>query len=107
MYVLEYISTNRHSIKEGKIFIKLLSEVTSGKWEREERLDYFIKKCSCVLTVFVFLLVFESLALHIFFKKSKYFKICAYFFYGCACVCVCVPECVSMCRTLVQGLVEV
>lgn len=71
MYVLEYISAYRRSIKKGKIFIKLLSEVTSGKWEGEERLDYFIKKCSCVLTVFVFLLVFESLALHIFFKNQS------------------------------------
>lgn len=106
MYVLEYISTNRHSIKEGKIFIKLLSEVTSGKWEREERLDYFIKKCSCVLTVFVFLLVFESLALHIFLKNKSILKYVLISFMGVH-VCVCVPECVSMCRTLVQGLVEV
>lgn len=56
------------ALKEGKILIKLLSEVTSGKWEREGRLNYFIKNCSCVPTVFVFLLVSESLEFHIFLK---------------------------------------
>lgn len=54
MYVLEYISTYSHSRNKVRIPIKLLSGVTYGEWERKGRLDFLVKKCSCVLMAFSF-----------------------------------------------------
>lgn len=99
-HMLEYISTYSHNIKEGRIPIKLLSEVASGEWERKGRLDYFVKNVLVFLQFFLFLWIFESLKFHLF-KISKYLKICIYFLYGYACVCLSIWVCTTcVCRNL-------